>query len=179
MKVSSIVNHGHTPFTGEIGLATVSSKGELKEMLYAVECKDDPINPQVIVYSIEMPCTITKKIEEGETIQLFYKGSKMVDWRPSTVDEGAVGKAPIYYLHIDKATKFDYSDATKVIKVSTLAGVSATVKDSQGGDVTKGVEISDNGANVTITIKTADLEDGIYSINLQKGEYKYSFKFAK
>ena len=174
IELGRLSNGGIDIFNGEVSIAVVNRNDEIKETLQTIEIYD--LNPGYGWPDLRRTCTITKDIEIGDCIKLFYKSIKSDEWKPVwyVKEAGFVGELPIadqYY--IEEVTSFEYKVEEKLIEINTKPDASWKLTNQSGTLITNGTLFEEG----TLTIDTTVLDAGSYSLVLSKGKDSKELNF--
>ena len=174
IEIGRLSNGGIDIFNGEVSIAVVNRNDEIKETLQTIEIND--LKPGYGYPDLRRTCTITKDIEIGDCIKLFYKSIKSDEWKPVwyVKEAGFVGELPIadqYY--IEEVTSFEYKMEEKLIEINTKPDASWKLTNQSGTLITNGILFEEG----TLTIDTSVLDAGSYTLVLSKGKDSKELNF--
>ena len=157
------VNKGTVNYSGELGLALVDKQNSVKELLYQMSVSNLPPS---YGYCFDWTVTITQQIKVGDHIVGVYYDNSSSSWMKI---RGSVE----YFITdsiqltdgktIEKTTSFRYDSAARKIFLTVADGVSVSVYDSNGADLSSTV----SAESTAITIDASELPAGRYRILLE------------
>lgn len=161
-----LANNGNTAFIGNVMCAHTDKNGEIKEILKNFLISESTnLMPGWGWTPFEFDITISKKIEKGDRLRMFYKSTKMDDWALIKGGENCVWELIISKSEaIDASTGITYNRENKKLTVKKDEEVTLNFYDSSNNDLSSKCS-EENG---TVTINTADLPSGTYVIKLSR-----------
>lgn len=167
IELGRLSNKGIENFNGQVFIVIVDKKGEIKETLSTITINE--LQPNYGYIDLQRTCKVTKEIEIGDRIKLYYKSNKSDEWEPVwyVKEEGFVGELPIadqYY--IEEVTSFEYKVEEKRIEIITKPDVIWNLYNQNGSIITKDITF-DNGK---LSIDVSGFNAGTYTLNLSKGK---------
>lgn len=168
IQVGFIFNMGTDPFNGSIILSLYDKNDNLKEHISSEISIKNLKTYNGTGYSA-VPCEITTSIETLDYIAASYRGSESSEWNRLYGDEETVDVIIVRDVDtsLETNSKFSYSKSDKVINITTLPGISYSLKDVVGVEATQGV--TDEAG--LISIDTKALAAGTYTLLMVKDEY--------
>ena len=129
-----IGNLGTNTFTGELKLVLCDKDSSWKQVLWS---ESTTIESNYFDYIYFPQCTITKTINEGDRIRLYYKGTYSDEWKwaqsryaDMTVDEIIVKASPD---EVAKNLSFDYDEDEKILSLKSKQAVKIRIFDNSTG----------------------------------------------
>lgn len=167
IELGFLSNKGIENFNGQVFIVIVDKEGEIKETLSTITINE--LQPNHGYKDLQRTCKVTKEIEIGDRIKLYYKSNKSDEWEPVwyVKEEGFVSELPIadqYY--IEEVTSFEYKVEEKRIEIITKPDVIWNLYNQDGSIITKDITF-DNGK---LSIDVSGFNAGTYTLNLSKGK---------
>ncbi len=179
-SVSFMYNMGSADFYGPIIFALADKDNKVKEVLFSGNYRMGAISGGTMAGSSisNRKVTITQPIAPGDRLKLFYSnGLGTTDWKPVCFgdEEGMVGEI-ILSQPIEENTSFAYDVESRIIEVSTFAGVTCKLADAQNQEV----EITDTSVTdrTVLKIDTKKLTAGTYRLTIQNDNDSKTIDFT-
>ncbi len=179
-SVDWFYNMGTTDFTGPVVLAMADKNNQVKQVLYSGNYKLSPLTGGHI-YGNSMKnqrVTITQAIVPGDRIKLFYSiGTGTTNWKPVLYgDEDDMVGEIILAQPLDECTSFAYNVDSRLIEVTSLAGVTGKLVDAQNKE--KEMTDASTGDQTILKIDTRKLAAGTYRLTLKNDNDSKTIEFT-
>ncbi len=163
-----IMNYGTSVFNGVGVLSLFDKDGNLKQHI-SEELPLDDISLYSGIGYPQVPCVITTTIEPLDYIAASYHNNDETEWKRIYGDGETIDMIVVKEMDtsLETNSKFSYSKCDKVINITTLPGISYSLKDVDGVEATQGVT-DETGL---ISIDTKALAAGTYTLLMVKDEY--------
>jgi len=166
-----LLNSGGGSFSGVFLWALTDMEGTIKEELHKLSYEG--LKPSTGWQELAVNLTITKTLDVGDRIRIFYKAQSESEWTLVKGGDDCTWEVLVGDKHtIDESTSLEYNRMTRKLKVQTKDGVNVSFVSPDGTSLDDRVSKSGN----TVTVNTEDLTKGIYLLKLSKGKENRELK---
>ena len=171
----AMASSGLADFYGYICVAHCDKSGNIKEIICTKEKTATPLKSTASGFnSIN---AISKSIEEGDRLRVFYKGINSDEWvRALSGESGAYDEVLLWATpqEVAKSLKISYEKDSKIFTFASQHSIQYSITNASGSVVKSGKAASFN----TTEIDLSELESGIYTFSFASGgePYKLNIK---
>lgn len=174
VRFGDVYNYGFTSFTGEFNFAHKDKDGNIKGWLRESPLTLSSLSNKSSTYWInDQTLTVTEPVERGDYVEPMWRTTGG-EWQrfanADNDDDNVISKMP---MHIRDCTSITYSKSKKAFTLTTMKGVTWTLK-KPGGEVIRTAKTTLNDT----ALNMSGFESGTYTLTLEFGSQNMSLKLT-
>lgn len=173
INIDYIINTANVDFNGYIRLALVSYDNQIKEWISNEISMQ--LQPNYYISRRSINCEISGNIQTGDRIRVFYCSINSSQWCPlvSHGDDSIWELLVTDPFSLEESTSVEYKQKENTITIRFIQGANITVYRGEN-PISDGLRYNyDN-----LEIDTNELEEGLYTIVLSKGNQRKEFTIS-